>query len=376
LTMSVPAYEFESEWEGEYEGELEYEGEYEGEYESEYEGELEGEEFFGNLARLARRAVQSPQLRRVALTAARGALRSGLGSNIGSLVGGLLPQSEFEGETEGELEGEYMLGRARRAMSALPLLMGLAGSAGQLGADIARGAPLPVVQRDLNNVLVTGTELTRRATGSNQPAPPGYPPPAGGWPPPVPSQAPTMNVPPANRRRQREFEGEWEGEMMIERAANPQRRAAALMAHLAHQATQTESEAEAEAFIGALVPLASAILPRIAPLVARAMPGLARGVMSVTRTLRSNPATRQLVRTVPTIVQRTTANIAQQSAQGRPVTPQTAVRALAQQTARVLGSPQQSVQAYRQARALDRQYHRTVATAGPRANGRRPCTCG
>ena len=68
---------------------------------------------------------------------------------------------------------------------------------------------------------------------------------------------------------------------------------------------------------------------------------------------------------MPTIVRRTAANIAQQVAQGQPVTPQTAVRTLARQTARVLSSPQQSVQAYQRSRALDRRF--TVAAATPGA---------
>jgi hypothetical protein len=160
-----------------------------------------------------------------------------------------------------------------------------------------------------------------------------------------------------------ELEGEWEaefeGEEEAEWEANPIRRIYpdALMEHLGHAASQTESEAEAEAFVGALIPLAARVIPRVAPAVMRAAPQLIRGVARVTRTLRRNPATRPLVRTVPTIVRRTAATLARRVARGRPVTPQVAVRTLAGQTARVLSSPRQCVQVYRRSCALDRRYH-------------------
>jgi hypothetical protein len=156
-----------------------------------------------------------------------------------------------------------------------------------------------------------------------------------------------------------ELEGEWEAEYEGEAEANPIRRIYpdALMEHMGHAASETESEAEAEAFVGALVPLAARLVPRVAPTIMRAAPQLIRGVARVTRTLRRNPATRPLVRAVPTIVRRTTANLARRVARGQPVTPQVAVRALAGQTARVLSSPQQCVHAYQRSRALDRRYH-------------------
>jgi hypothetical protein len=170
---------------------------------------------------------------------------------------------------------------------------------------------------------------------------------------------------------QGEFEGEleWEDEYEGEEEANPIRRVYpdALMEHLGHAASQTESEAEAEAFVGALVPLAARVIPRVAPAVMRAAPQLIRGVARVTRTLRRSPATRPLVRAVPTIVRRTTASLARRVARGQPVTARTAVRTLAGQTARVLSSPQQCVHAYRRSRALDRRYH--VAARRP---ARRP----
>jgi hypothetical protein len=169
-----------------------------------------------------------------------------------------------------------------------------------------------------------------------------------------------------------EFEGEWEGEFEAAERLNPLRRVYpdALMEHLGHAATEAESEAEAEAFIGAMIPLAARLIPRVAPAVMRAAPQLIRGAAGVVRTLRRNPATRQLVRTVPTIVRSTVADIARQAGQGQAVTPQAAVRALARQTARTLSSPQRAVQAYRRSRALDQRHHRMVGPAAAATRGR------
>src|SRR5262245_58857495 len=103
-----------------------------------------------------------------------------------------------------------------------------------------------------------------------------------------------------------EAEGAYTGELEWESEAelNPIRRVYpdALMEHLGHAAAEAESEAEAEAFIGALIPLAARLLPRVAPAIMRAAPGLIRGAAGVARTLRRSPATRPLVRTIPTIV--------------------------------------------------------------------------
>jgi len=155
-----------------------------------------------------------------------------------------------------------------------------------------------------------------------------------------------------------EGEEETEGEYLL----SPIRRVYpdAMMEHFGHAAAQAESEAEAEAFIGALVPLAARLIPRVAPAIMRSAPGLIRGVAGITRTLRANPATRPLVRAVPTIVRRTAADIARQSARGRPVAPQAAVRTLARQANRVLSNPQQCAHALRRNAMADRRYHQAA----------------
>jgi hypothetical protein len=189
-----------------------------------------------------------------------------------------------------------------------------------------------------------------------------------------------MLMPASEYELEDEYEGEWEGELEgesewewenedeweFEGELNPIRRvypdALMEMEHLGHAAAEAETEAEAEAFIGALIPMAARLLPRVAPAIMRAAPRLIRGATRIARTLRRRPATRQLVRTIPTIVRRTAATLARQTAQGRPVTPQVAAQTLARQATRVLRSPQQRARALQRSCALDGRYHRAAAT--------------
>jgi hypothetical protein len=160
---------------------------------------------------------------------------------------------------------------------------------------------------------------------------------------------------------QEEYEAEFEDELEI----SPIRRIYpdAMLEHLGHAAAETESEAEAEALAGAMIPLAVAGIPRsAAPTLMRATPGLVSGLSGVVHGLRRSPATRPLVRVVPAIVRSTATNIARQASHGVPVTPQAAVRTLAQQILRMLGSPQQSARAFRRSRALDGHFHRSYRT--------------
>jgi len=243
---------------------------------------------------------------------------------------------EFEAEDEGEYEGEEFFGH----------LAGLA----------RRAARNPMLRR-------VGLQAARSALGGLRGMGP-----AGG----IAAGALGRFIP------QREYEGEWEGEYEgeyegeHESFVNPQLRLSreALMAHLGNSAASAESEEEAEAFIGALVPLAAQLVPRIAPAVMRAAPQLIRGISNVAQRLRRNPATQQLVRTLPTVARNTIGSLAQQARQGQPITARSAVRTLAQQTSRVLGSPRQATQAYRRNRALDRRFHRILQRpAGARPGG-------
>ncbi|MFF4253271.1 hypothetical protein ACFY1L_18890 [Streptomyces sp. NPDC001663] len=164
-----------------------------------------------------------------------------------------------------------------------------------------------------------------------------------------------------------EDEYEYEGEDELEGMTNPLRRLGpdAMMEHLGHAAAETESEAEAEAFVGALAPIAIGLARRAAPALVRTAPQLVRGLANVTRTLRRSPATRPLVRTLPTIAVRTARSLARQVAAGRPVTARSTVRTLAGQTAAVLSDPRRRSAVVRRSRALDRRYHRAMRPGAP-----------
>ncbi|HEU4324148.1 MAG TPA: hypothetical protein VFS21_13440 [Roseiflexaceae bacterium] len=251
---------------------------------------------------------------------------------------------EAEWESEAEDEGEAFFGRlASIARSAAPALrqVGLRaarsalGQAGQVGAAVG-GAISP------------GGARTGQVIGAH------------------------LGSMLSNLLPQREYEGEDEYETNPIARIYPD----VLMEHLGHAAAQTESEAEAEAFIASLVPVAARLAPQAARVVGQVAPQLTRGLTSVARTLRSSPATRQLVRTLPTIARNTVRTLAQQSASGAPLTPAHAAQTLARQTQRVIGNPQQAVQAYRRSRAMDQRYHRaaggrTPARLCPRCAARR-----
>lgn len=164
---------------------------------------------------------------------------------------------------------------------------------------------------------------------------------------------------------------------------NPMRRIYpdAMMEHMAHMVAEAESEQEAaEGFLpliplvaSKLLPLAAKALPKVARMlpkitrvVNRVTPQLTRGVSRITRTLFRNPRTRPLVRTIPSIARRTVANIARQAASGRAVSPQAAIRTLAQQTRTVLRNPRHRALALRRSHTLDRGIHRAIGTPPPR----------
>lgn len=138
-----------------------------------------------------------------------------------------------------------------------------------------------------------------------------------------------------------------------------------VMEHFGHAMHEAESETEAEAFLPFLLPLAAkalpmvakAIAPRLGSVIRRVAPRLVRGATQVLRTLRRNPATRPLVRVMPTIVRRTVNDIARDIQRGAPVAPQRAVQQLAGQSRRVISNPDACLAAYRRSRALDRRYH-------------------
>jgi len=151
------------------------------------------------------------------------------------------------------------------------------------------------------------------------------------------------------------------------------------MEHLGHSAAEAESEEEAEAFIGALIPLAAQLIPKVAPMVMKAAPQLVKAASNVAGRLLKSPSVRPLVRAVPNILRRTVADVSRQVAAGRPVTSQTIVRTFAKNTANTLSNPRRCVHVYRRSRALDRRFHEAAGRPGSagRATSRagNPCPC-
>ncbi len=168
-----------------------------------------------------------------------------------------------------------------------------------------------------------------------------------------------------------EAEEEYEDEAFV----NPVRRIypdAELMAHLSTRAALTSNEAEAEAFLGALVPIASKLIPRAAGVMARSAPALIRGASALGRRLRRNPTTRKYVAAMPVILQRTAQSLADQGASGRPVTPDGAVSTMIRIAGRVLRTPPERNRAVRAVNTFDRRYRRRSQRPSPRPTaGRR-----
>jgi hypothetical protein len=166
-----------------------------------------------------------------------------------------------------------------------------------------------------------------------------------------------------------EDEFEEEAEEEAEGFVNPVRRIyrdAESMAHLAVRAERAHSEAEAEAFIGALVPLAARLIPRAATLLARNAPTLIRGATRIVRQLRRNPQSRMLVKALPVVLQRTAQSLADQAANGQEIDASTVVRTLGTMTGRVLG-PSRRRRAIRAVNTFDRRWHRRAQWQRSRA---------
>jgi hypothetical protein len=173
-----------------------------------------------------------------------------------------------------------------------------------------------------------------------------------------------------------EFEEEDEDEYELAGGPNPVRKIYpdAVMEHLGELAAESESEDEAaEHFLPlvgmaaskllpvvakALAPAAKRALPKIARVLTRATPRLTRGIGRVAKVLHRNPRTRHLLRVVPGIARRTVGTLAHSAARGRRITPKTAVRTLARQARRVLGSPKYRANALRRHQLLERRFHR------------------
>jgi len=242
-----------------------------------------------------------------------------------------LREFEYEFEFEGEYEGEQMI---RRLLSGARQLGGriLSGMSSR-GASRQGQRPAPRRQpstRGRGVVQSVGRRLIPtlvRLMATNQLEDPALPPPE---PAPVVAQDERKRGA-AGSPPEDEFEFEGEGEFEFSDAPRGRMTPPTLMRYLAREAERAQSEDEAEAFIGALVPLAAQAVRHGAPAVMRVAPQLISGLSQAASAMRRDPRTRTLVRQLPAVAQRTAASIAQRAAHGGTVTPASATRSLARQ---------------------------------------------
>jgi hypothetical protein len=213
-------------------------------------------------------------------------------------------ESEYEtgmGEYESEYESEQFFGKILRRIPAL----------------IKRVAPV------LRNVAKAALPVVTQAVGG----------PLGGQ---IANVAGSM-------LGQGEMESEWEAESEYE-ATNeapmheaPLTQQQALGELMAAVASKAQTDAEAEAMIGAATVITLSPADRAA--LRRILPALVRGTAILTRILRRRRSTRPAIRSVPAIVRRTASTLQRRAAAGQPITKRSAARAMAVQTKKVLANP-------------------------------------
>jgi hypothetical protein len=121
--------------------------------------------------------------------------------------------------------------------------------------------------------------------------------------------------------------------------------AEALAEMMAAVAAGSNSEAEAEAMIGAAT--VTVLSARDRAELRRLLPYLVRASSVLTRMLRQRRGSRPAVRAVPSIVRRTARDLHKRRAAGRPVNRRVAARVMSRQTRGVLGSPRHTAAALR-----------------------------
>ena len=177
---------------------------------------------------------------------------------------------------------------------------------------------------------------------------------------------------------------EWEGSPAYfhQSFATESQPSALLMDHLAHAAAEAESDGEAFAFLAPLLPMAMKALPKLAmslgkkflPQIAsklfKTAPKLTQGVQGAARALRATSAGKPLVRALPDVVRKTTADLAQQLAKGFDVTQESALKMLARNTAGMLSNPRIVIKCVNNSRETDRRVHRALS-----GRGSAPCSC-
>ncbi|MGO9558309.1 MAG: hypothetical protein ACLPQS_09700 [Acidimicrobiales bacterium] len=302
------------------EGEEEDEFEFEDEFEEEFEDEFEGEDFLG-----------------------------GLGGIVKG-VSGLLGEGEFEDELEYEFEDELEFEDEAEAMFA-NLLKGAAGLLGEgefededeaeeFFGNLFRKA-LPV----LKSIAKVAAPMVATAVGG-----------------------PMLGKVAGELTSQLESEGESEEELEEELEYEDEAGLTlnqAISELLAARAARSGSAAEAEALVGASVMVA--LTPEDQRILGDVLPNIIRGAAVLTRVLYGRRGTRQGVRLVPSVVQRTTTGLSRRARRGRPISRRAAATHMATATRRVIGSPRRATRGLQRnvvgSRAARRINHRRALSA-------------
>jgi hypothetical protein len=134
----------------------------------------------------------------------------------------------------------------------------------------------------------------------------------------------------------------------------------ALLEHLGHAAVQARRGAEAQALVGAMVPVAVRLVTTTPSVLLPGIPVIVGAAAVVARALGSSANTRPFLRVLPAIVVRTLEQAAGRGTVGRAPGPADPVDVLAEETRKVLSSPESCVRIYRQSCSADRRFHSTV----------------
>ncbi|MEL6382282.1 MAG: hypothetical protein AAFQ89_07380, partial [Cyanobacteria bacterium J06626_18] len=152
------------------------------------------------------------------------------------------------------------------------------------------------------------------------------------------------------RKKGRQHELEWEAEP--EPTTHQKHDFDSQLEDLGYAAAAAQTEAEAEALVGAMVPLAAQLIPRVKPLMMASSPAILAGLGAATKLLHRNPKTRPLLRTMPTVLHHTAAVLNRDRINGRRPTPKRVVKVLADQAAKVIASPDETRRALQHAQEM------------------------
>jgi hypothetical protein len=156
------------------------------------------------------------------------------------------------------------------------------------------------------------------------------------------------------------------------------------MAYLGEMAADTESDFEADQFLGAIGSLASSLLPKLlgeseqegwygeqedmedfesdqflpallplaTSLLPKAMPFVKKGIQALGRALRETDSSKQSVKVLPVVAAKSVASLAKQAKAGKKITPKRVNATIVAQAKKTLTNPAQATKAIKQNKAL------------------------